>query len=114
LIQALLLPRIPRFDDIRKSINGIIFLGTPHAGGRGASAAVIVTNIFKLANIDLNQDLIKGLKRESLELFDTTRDFCAAVEETHVKVYTLYEGEKTVIGSWPVKKRILVRLFRVF
>jgi hypothetical protein len=84
-------------------------MGTPHGGGRGADAAIFVTNIIRMANIDLKQDLIKGLQRDSMELFDATRDFRGLVEDNHLKVYTLYEGEETKLGQWPMQRRILVR-----
>jgi hypothetical protein len=93
---------------------GVIFMGTPHGGGNGAEAAVFVTNIVKAANIDLKQDLIRGLQKDSKDLFDATRDFRRLVEDTQIKVYSLYEGTQTKLGSWPFQKRIWVRGQRHF
>jgi hypothetical protein len=105
-------PDVHRFDDIKKSVIGVIFMGTPHAGGNGTSAALFMTNIMKLANINLKKDLIKSLQKESMELFDATRDFRTLVEGGNIKVFTLYEGKETIIGSWPAKKRILVSVLQ--
>lgn len=90
-------------------MTGVIFMGTPHGGGNGTEAAVFVTNIVKAANIDLNQDLIKGLQKDSKILFDATRDFRKLVEKTHIKVYTLYEGAQTKLGWGPFQKCVWVR-----
>src|ERR1700729_1662092 len=88
-------PSNHHFDNILKAVRGIIFMGTPHQGGHGVDAAVIMTDILKLANIDMKQDLIKGLRVDSLDLFDATNDFRKLVEETHIDVRTLFEGERT-------------------
>jgi hypothetical protein len=85
-------------------------MGTPHAGGNGTEAAVFVTNIVKLANIGLTQDLIKGLQKESQCLFDATKDFRKLVNKTHIKVYSLYEAVQTNLGPWPFRTRICVRM----
>jgi hypothetical protein len=98
-----------RFKDIYTSVSGVLFMGTPHGGGNGTNPAMFVTNIVKIANIDLKQDLIKDLQKDSNVLFDATRDFCKLVESTRMKVYTLFEGEQTKFGSWPLQKRIWVR-----
>jgi hypothetical protein len=84
-------------------------MGTPHGGGNGIEAAVFITNIVKAANINLKQDLIKGLQKDSRLLFDSTRDFRKLVERTHIKVITLYEGVQTIFGWGPFQKRIWVR-----
>jgi len=83
-------------------------MGTPHGGGNAAQAAIFVTNIIKVANISLQQDLIHGLQRDSSDLFDATRDFRKLVEDTNITVYTFYERKRTTLGFWPFRKQILI------
>jgi len=97
-----------RYSDIKDSIRAIVFFGTPHRGGNGVNAAVLVTHILKAINIETNRDLLKTLDPRSVALFDLTDDFRQVVELIGVTVHTFFEGKKTKIGHWPAKRSVLI------
>ena len=85
-----------------------MFFGTPHQGGNGVGTGELLANLLNAVNLEARGDLIKELKTSSLFLFDLSGDFRQAVQRMGIVIYTMYEGKKTSIGHWPVKRRLLV------
>ncbi|PMD49359.1 uncharacterized protein K444DRAFT_549306 [Hyaloscypha bicolor E] len=70
------------FDPIRKSVAGILFLGTPHRGSSETQFPMILTSIANLAlrgtsrfTGAMRSDLIEGLKKDSKSLKEISTSF---------------------------------------
>ena len=83
-------------------------MGTPHRGGKGVELGVFLANFLKVANFNTRPGLIKGLKKNSIDLFDDTLDFSQLVGDNDITVVTLIETEMMEFGRC-FKVRSLVR-----
>ncbi|KLO06642.1 hypothetical protein SCHPADRAFT_837791 [Schizopora paradoxa] len=87
-----------RYQTILNSVHGVLSLGTPHQGGKGVDNARFVANFLRPFNRNVRMDLIKGLRPDSMILFDLTNEFRKLVEARRIKIATLIESKSTRIG----------------
>jgi hypothetical protein len=95
------------FDPIRKSVTGILFLGTPHRGSSEANLPIVLTNIANLAPSgtslfvgQMRSDLLKTLEKDSIELKDISTSFRNQTRK--IKIASFIEQNRTP----PVKSRV--------
>ena len=81
------------FRDIRFSMAGIIFLGTPHQGSEAAEYGVWLTQAARH-----DKTLLKSLKRNSLALHAIARDFEASYSNADIVCF--YENKDASYGPW--------------
>ena len=90
LYQATVLARQdPDFNDIYRSIKGLIFLGTPHRGLR-PSATTFLGNLQlsgKLSMVSVNSRLLKSLKEDSNLLIDISSRFVHCLEGLEIVTF---------------------------
>lgn len=96
------------YKSLLNSVCGVIFLGTPHQGGRELDSATAVAN-FLHPHTEARRDLINPLKPYSLFLFDLTGDFLQVVEAKDIQISTFYETRKTTLDCSPHMPPFLVR-----
>jgi hypothetical protein len=99
-----------RYHPLIQSVRAITFFGTPHQGANGVTTGKLIANLLTSVNLEARGDLLKELERNSVSLFDLTSDFRQVVQRLGMVVYTLYEGKKTILGKWPFRKSLWVRL----
>ena len=76
LEQALLTASLNRpYASIRQNTRAIVFFGTPHRGGNGATLGQHATNVVRFFTGSDRNDLIRSLQRNSLHLAHLTADF---------------------------------------
>ncbi|KAL2047327.1 hypothetical protein N7G274_001348, partial [Stereocaulon virgatum] len=82
-----------KYQNVLRSTNGIMFMGTPH---NGADAAKLASTIANIANsiTTLNTKNLKTLERDSVTLQEISRSFGFL---THFKIVTVIESDKTPI-----------------
>ena len=85
------------FSDIRLSMAGIIFLGTPHQGSDAAVYGVWLAWIFRH-----NGTLLESLKRDSSDLYSIALDF----EQSYgnADIICFYEKQDGVYG--PLRSQV--------
>lgn len=81
------------FRDVRLSMAGIIFLGTPH---QGSEAAVYGAWLAHAAGHD--KMLLESLRRNSPALHDLARDFEASYSNADIVCF--YENKDASYGPW--------------
>ena len=81
------------FIDIRLSIAGIIFLGTPH---QGSDATEYGLWLARIAGQDTA--LLQSLRRNNIALHDIARDFEASYNKADIVCF--YENEDASYGPW--------------
>ncbi|TQV91653.1 ankyrin repeat protein [Cordyceps javanica] len=64
-----------RYQNLAKSVSGVIFLGCPHRGSRIASTAQLLSKIINAATLGrgVRTDLLKALERSSEQLQEISR-----------------------------------------
>lgn len=96
-----------RFEAIKKSTYGILFLGTPHKGSESVSLGRIVAQIAKISFQDPKTQLLKSLKENSKELQDLSVEFSKL--HSLFRIVSFYEQKETVFGKGIFAKSKLVR-----
>ena len=100
--QALFQARIEqRYNNIRKSTTGIIFLGTPHRGSEKAAYGKVLATVATAVLNSPPPRLVKALKTNSDSLRRLTSDFWFQLSD--YQVYSFYEMK-------PMKKWMLSTL----
>jgi len=91
-----------RYQSIRATTAGIVFLSTPHQGSRAANIGNVVASVVKAATPGYRlfaQDNLRDLKRDSPALFEISSKFsniCAGIS-----IHTFYE----TAGGHQVRRR---------
>ena len=82
-----------KYQNLLRSVTGIMFMGTPHDG---ADAAKLASTIANIANsiTTLNVNNIETLERDSVPLQDISRSFGFLKD---LRVVTVIESDKTRI-----------------
>lgn len=81
-LQALLTANLNRrFGSIQRSTSAIVFFGTPHRGGNGATLGQIAVNIVGFFTGSGRNDLVKSLQKNSPFLAHLTADFKHVYED---------------------------------
>ena len=80
-----------QYSDIRSSMAGIIFLGTPHQGSEAAKYGLWVARMRRLET-----GLLESLKRHSNDLYHIARDFEASYADTDI--VCCYEDKDALYG----------------
>ncbi|KAJ5362539.1 hypothetical protein N7541_003383 [Penicillium brevicompactum] len=98
IIQALMEAQVkqgsqPECSDLLNSLQGILFMGTPHQGSGIASLGAIGADMLKAASLgtSTNSTLVKELKENSKTLREISKDFTFA--KAGVKIYSFVETE---------------------
>lgn len=83
----------PECSDLLNSLQGILFMGTPHQGSGIASLGAIGADMLKAASLgtSTNSALVKELKENSKTLREISKDFTFA--KAGVKIYSFVETE---------------------
>jgi len=98
-----------KFEDVKRSIAGVIFLGTPHDGTDLAGFATFIATVKQN-----DPSLVKSLMPEARELFEASRDFASGYSDLPVMCF--FESAPTDYTkrfSRPLGRllRIKVRIF---
>jgi hypothetical protein len=82
------------YGDIKQSVKGVIFMGTPHLGAGIASASRFLRDIANVITVrGIRRDLLKALEPKSQELTDISRRF---VHRTlSLQILSMYEQNRT-------------------
>ena len=80
-----------KYSDIRSSLAGIIFLGTPHQGSEAAKYGLWFAHMKRLET-----GVLESLKRNSEELHHIARDFEASYADVDIVCY--YEDKDASYG----------------
>lgn len=82
----------PQYKDLRRSVSGVVFMGTPH---RGTNTAAIITKLIRVASIGFSSavrtQLINGLVADCEMLMDLSEGF----RHETIQVITFYEMWET-------------------
>lgn len=86
----------PQYKDIRHSVSGVIFMGTPHRGSDMANTADILTKLINVASLGLasaavKTQLVANLKTDCEMLVDLSEGF----RHETIQVITFYEMRET-------------------
>ena len=96
----------PRFEAVKTSTFGIVFLGTPHRGSEATSLAQILANIAKVTFKSPKTQLLKSLEKESAELMDLLEDFSHI--HSSVQIVSCYEQKETAYKRGLFQTKIMV------
>jgi hypothetical protein len=86
------------FNDLRSSVAGIIFLGTPF---QGSDAATYGKWLAHLAGHDTT--LLRSLLKDSQNLRDLSSDFWDSYSDRHMVCF--YENKDAEYGPWKTQVR---------
>jgi len=78
--------------DVYKSVQGIVFFGTPHKGSNDAKWGLILRSIASAA-FDTNDKIIRVLEPDSELLDKLARDLQDIIDEGKIKICSLLESE---------------------
>lgn len=99
----------PKFESIKNTTYGLVFLGTPHRGSDLASLAETVAKIASVAfgKRRIQTQLLKTLRENSQQLQDLAEEFT----ELHslYKIVTCFEQKKTAFSKGLFSKTEIVR-----
>lgn len=88
-----------RYEEIRKATFGLVFFGTPHQGGNGATHADRIASVLSVITGQTKNTLLKALSKGSFLNEATTDQFRPQLND--YKVLTFYESKKTPLKkSW--------------
>ena len=92
---------------IRKSIAGIIFMGTPHCGSDLANIGSAFANIASMV-IDMPKLLLKTLSKNSSALYYISRDFATVTSDLNLTLISFYELNPCSPPWWKGKSVVVV------
>jgi hypothetical protein len=93
----------PRYTDLRLSVSGIVFLGTPFQGSKEATYAQWLAKLIRLQEADGHKyTLLKTLQKESQELHNLSVDFWRSYGEYDMTCF--YENREAEYG--PISQQV--------
>ena len=92
---------------IRKSIVGIIFMGTPHCGSDLANIGSAFASIASMV-VDMPRLLLKTLSKNSSALYDISREFATVTSDLNLKLISFYELNPCSPPWWKGKSVVVV------
>lgn len=92
---------------VKLSTYGIIFLGTPHQGGQGVSAATILNDIASIRG-NTNNNLLKHLEAHSEFVQEQNESFKSIAQD--FELVFAYEGLPTPVIGKAVAKVVSVAI----
>ena len=92
---------------IRKSIVGIIFMGTPHCGSDLANIGSAFASIASMV-VDMPRLLLKTLSKNSSALYDISREFATVTSDLNLKLISFYELNPCSPPWWKGKSIVVV------
>ena len=103
-LQALLTANLNRrFLSIRRSTSAIVFFGTPHRGGNGATFGQFAVNVVRVFTGSDRNDLVRSLQKNSPFLAHLTADFKHIYEDfnylTIVETNGILKAPLPTVGS---------------
>lgn len=85
-----------RFQDIKNSTTGVLFLGCPHRGSDSASLGQIVARIARATLFAKPKtQLLESLEKDSEQLYDISEEFSHM--HSLFKIVSCYEQKETTI-----------------
>lgn len=87
------------FRSIHDATRGVIFFGTPHHGGHGATRGDRVATIVRALSGDVRNNILEALRKDSMFAEDINRDFKRRANALGLRVLTFME-------SLPIAKHI--------
>jgi hypothetical protein len=96
----------PRFEVIKKSCYGLVFMATPHRGSDKANLGKIMANIWKISLTRPKTQLLEQLEKDSLALQDLSDDF--RYMHSQFQIASFVEEKETNIGA--LTPKIMVSL----
>ncbi|KAH7344301.1 hypothetical protein BKA66DRAFT_24702 [Pyrenochaeta sp. MPI-SDFR-AT-0127] len=100
LVKATLAARA--FGDIKRSTQGVVFLGTPHHGSSAAAYGEMLVAAAQAIGTGSNRELLRSLRKMSPELMKLASNFNDIFED--FEVFCFYEGLPTKLSSVIVTK----------
>lgn len=94
MFQALAMARANRdLAEVRHSVSGVVFMGTPHQGSDAATTAAMLNNILRMTPLRelINDRLIQGLRADCEVLMELSEGF----RHETIRVITFYESKPT-------------------
>ncbi|KAH0613051.1 uncharacterized protein H6S33_009431 [Morchella sextelata] len=83
---------------IKEATRGLVFFGTPHRGGNGASLGQVAANIITAVSGADRNDILRSLSSDSILTKNSNDDFRHQSER--YRVLTFYETRKTKVDRW--------------
>lgn len=95
-----------RDHNLHKACRAVIFFGTPHRGSPDASLGLVIANVAKMLQFDINKSILRDLdpKSGSPTLGTLLEDFSSLLRHEGIQVYTFQESAgKTGFGPFTGK-----------
>jgi triacylglycerol esterase/lipase EstA (alpha/beta hydrolase family) len=87
------------YKSIHDTTRGVIFFGTPHQGGRGATFGDHLAKICRVVSGDVRNNIMEALRKDSMFASDINRDFARRARALDLRVLNFIE-------SLPIAKHI--------
>lgn len=82
----------PRQKALYSSLEGIIFLGTPHRGGSYVELGLTARKIAAMSGFSASDKVLRDLKFDSSVAKLLREEFAKLLDNKHPKVFTFQEG----------------------
>lgn len=94
--------RSDRYDGLRKSTTGLMFFGTPHAGGNKAGTGKVIANILSVFTGQPRNDLLATLEKNSVYHEIIKDDFNPQLNDYEVVSYCEERPTSIKIRHWAI------------
>ncbi|KAI1339658.1 hypothetical protein F5Y15DRAFT_381625 [Xylariaceae sp. FL0016] len=91
---------------IYESTKGIVFLGTPHGGSRGANWGLLVSKIVKCALQSPSERVLRGLTLNNELLENLRKTFLQMLEDDHFSIHSFYET-RPIVGMYGLNSLVV-------
>jgi triacylglycerol esterase/lipase EstA (alpha/beta hydrolase family) len=80
------------YKSIHDASRGVVFFGTPHRGGRGATLGDHMAKICRAVGGDVRNNIMEALRRDSMFASDINKDFARRARALNLRVLNFIEN----------------------
>jgi hypothetical protein len=80
------------YKNIHDATRGVVFFGTPHRGGQGATLGDHIAKICRVVSGDVRNNIMETLRRDSMLASDINKDFARRARVLDLRVLNFIEN----------------------
>lgn len=79
------------YESIHDATRGVVFFGTPHRGGHGATLGARMAKICRVVSGDVRNNIVEALRTDSMFAGDINKDFARRAKALELRVLNFIE-----------------------